>query len=169
MRSVIVLSQKISQASGQFGFIVPGVRQEPFFERAHETLGNPVGLRTVASDQDMDKLFFAYQLSKGTRGEMGTAVGNHKMEFRRQQAAQSFGNHLGGDMRACAKEWQAQALAGAVVGDDEDGNPCCHQRQSHNLLAQAQALLTPSLVFLLPMRYRLPPLRAERQPGGFFA
>ena len=80
--------------------------------------GNPVRLRAVAGDQDMAKRLAEHQGLEGVGREMGAPIAHQKLQLRRQEQAQGFDDHLGGDLRSGDETRQAQALPGAVVNDD---------------------------------------------------
>jgi len=60
---------------------------------------------------------------------MDAPVRNQEEQVRREQEFQRLDNQLCGDSGAGDEERQAQALAGAVVGDDQNGDPGGDDRQ----------------------------------------
>ena len=63
-------------------------------------------------------------------------------------------------MGARREQWQAEALAGAGVGDNQDGAPGGDQQQPHPPLAPLRALLPPGGIFplaALPLAPAAPP------------
>ena len=123
----------------------------------------------MAGNQDMDELFSAHQGLKSIGCEMDAPIANQKEQVRRQQDAQGLDDHLCGDTGAGDEEGQAQALAGAVVGDDQNGDPGGHNGQLGPALAKSQPFLLPSLVCLLSLGQGFLSLVAQGSPVAAWA
>ncbi len=57
MRPVVVFSQELFEQKGEFSVASPGFVFEPFFEGPDKALGNAIGLRSVAGNEDMNEFF----------------------------------------------------------------------------------------------------------------
>ncbi len=101
-------------------------------------------------------------------GEMYTPIRDQKLQFGGQEGPQSRDDHFGSDRRTGHKQWQPQALPGAIVGDHQDGDPSGDDRGQLHPFSQVKALLSPVFIFLIPLGERLSPLVSVGLPAlGF--
>ena len=96
---------------------------------------------------------------------MNAPVRNQEEQFRREQTSQGLHNHLGRNFGSGHEERQAQALACAVVGEDQNGDPSQHNRQLGPLLPESQALLLPCPIQLFSLRHERLALATQDTPG----
>jgi len=54
MRAIIVLGDELLNQGGQFLIVGPGLVSQPLLQRAHKSLGSPIGLRPMAGNKDVD-------------------------------------------------------------------------------------------------------------------
>jgi hypothetical protein len=79
---------------------------------------------------------------------MGAPVRNQKAQLRGQQDPQRFYDHLGRHLRPSDKQWQSQALPGAIVGHNQNGNPSSDDRQLREPFPETAPFLPPLFIFL---------------------
>jgi len=101
----------------------------------------------VPGNQDVDELLLLGKLGEHLGGNVGSPVGNQKLEVRRQQSPQGCDDHRSGHLGAGYKEWQFNALTTTVIGDDEDGNPGADWRTLRELFTQLLPCRPPSPIF----------------------
>jgi hypothetical protein len=77
----------------------------------------------MAGDQHVHEVLLLNKLGEGVRGEVDPAVRDQELELARQQGAECGDDRVGGDLGAGGEQRQAQALAGTVVGQDQDRDP----------------------------------------------
>ncbi len=87
MRTEVVLVEEGVQERRKIVGVGPGVRGEPLLQRAHEALGNPVGLRPMARDKHMDETVVVGEARKVTCREVRAAVGDEELEVCGEQGA----------------------------------------------------------------------------------
>ena len=85
MRALIVLGYELLDQRGQFLIVGPGLVAQPLLQRAHKSLGNAIGLWSMARNADMDKCLTARQFLK----DLGREV-YARSEIRN---CNSWGNH----------------------------------------------------------------------------
>ena len=136
MRSVVILPAKLCEQGDQFGVGEPGVWRKPFLQRPHAAFGNPVRLGAMPCNGHVDEACCLSYLLERFGHEMHALIRNRKLHPVRQHPLQRRADLLGRDPATGGKERQFGALAGAVVGDDQDGAPSGWQRQIGERLLQ---------------------------------
>jgi hypothetical protein len=77
----------------------------------------------MAGDEHMHEILLLGELGELLGGDVGATVRNQELQFGRQQGTERGDDLLGGELGASDKARQTQALAGAVIGQDQDGDP----------------------------------------------
>ena len=123
----------------------------------------------MSGNQDVNKLLILGQLLEYLGREMGAPVRDKELQLGWEQYTQGFNHCFGGDMGASHKERESQTLPGAVVGNEQDGNPGSNHSGSLQPLSYFASSLPPLLVFLFSLRQLLPPplpfVPPSRAPG----
>ncbi len=81
MRTVVVLGSEICQKRKEGLIVIPKPRREPFFERAHKTFGNPIGLGPMSGNHNMEERFCPCQFIESLRSEVSAPVRDQELEF----------------------------------------------------------------------------------------
>jgi hypothetical protein len=152
----------VAEATQEWGEIVgsgPRLPGEPLLERAHEALGDPVRLGAVARDEDVEEAVLIGEVGNLSRREMRATVGNEELQLGGEEGTERLDDQGGCHLGAGNEEGQAQALAGAVVGEHQDSNPGRLVLLRRAAFPQALTLLAPDLVFGPPPLQGRPPLR----------
>jgi hypothetical protein len=136
MRSVVILQAKLCQQADQFGVGDPRVWRKPFLQCAHAAFGNPVRLGAMPRNWHVDEARCLSEVLERFGHEMHALIRNHKLHSVRQHPLQRGADLLGRDSATGSKQRQFAALAGTVVGDDQDGAPSGWQRQIGERLPQ---------------------------------
>jgi hypothetical protein len=164
MRTGVVVCAKRGQQGFELAGGRPGLLPQPFLQRPHESFGNAIRLRPMPGNQHMHEVRIAGQLGERIGGKMRPAVGDQELEIRRQQPAQRIHHLVRGEGGTRREQGQLQALAGAVVGQDQDGDPLSAGGLRSQACPQVLALSPPGRVLGLPLPQGLLPLLADDAP-----
>jgi hypothetical protein len=112
-------------------------------------------LGPVSGNQDVNKLLVLGQLLEYLGRKMGAPVRDKELQLGWEQYAQGFNHRFSSDMSAGHKERETQTLPGAVVGNEQDGNPGGNHSGSLQPLSYFASSLPPLLIFLFSLRQLL--------------
>ena len=118
----------------------------------------------MAGNQHIDEVRLPRELGEDLGSEMGTAIRNQKLQVGWQQCVERLHDEFSCDLGADYEEREPETLAGAIICDDQYGNPSGHARCLGQPFAQPVPCRPPGRILTLLPPQGQPPLEAQHPP-----